>query len=493
MAAQAFPERIAIVCGQSRVSYGQLYDHALKAAARFKRKGTPLVALYDVSSPATAVALFACAYAGIPYVPINYRLTKPEIRALLERISPALLITGERYAPAVAEVPNIATVSTERFLNLLGGLQDSLADDELSESADEVAVQLFTSGTSGPPKAALLRHKHISSYILNSMEFGAAEESEATLTSVPPYHIAGISAILSSTFMGRRLVQLPNFVAEDWFSLIESERVTHAFLVPTMLTRIIESMEEDPLLKPKISSLKAVSYGGGKMPASTIVKALEVMPDVAFTNAYGLTETSSTITVLTPGDHWEAIRSEVPNARMRLASVGRALPGIEIQIRDENAVILPIDEYGNVYVRGPQIAGEYAKTGSLLDKDGWFSTQDYGYLDDLGYLFLGGRSDDVIVRGGENISPFEIEEVLHTHPTVQDAAVFAVPDEQWGETVAAAIVLKEGAIANAEELKALVRDKLRSSRTPQVIFFVDGLPYNETGKLQRRMLRKEYS
>ena len=227
------------------------------------------------------------------------------------------------------------------------------------------------------------------------------------------------------------------------------------------------------------------------MPLSVIERAMRLVPEAAFTNAYGLTETSSTISLLGPDDHRNAVASEDPAERRRLASVGRPLPSLEVEIRDEDGKPVPTGVRGEIHVRGEQVSGEYLGRGSLLTDDGWFPTRDGGWLDDEGYLFLEGRMDDVIVRGGENMSPGEIEDVLLEHPAVADAAVVGIPDEQWGEAVAAAIVLKADSQADADELRDWVIRHLRSSRAPQRFVFRSELPYNETGKLLRRQIRAE--
>jgi acyl-CoA synthetase (AMP-forming)/AMP-acid ligase II len=216
---------------------------------------------------------------------------------------------------------------------------------------------------------------------------------------------------------------------------------------------------------------------------------MELFPDTDFTNAYGLTETSSTITVLGPEEHRAAAAASDEAARHRLVSVGIALPGIEIEIRDEVDNRLGLGEHGEIYVRGEQVSGEYEGRGSVVDAEGWFPTRDAGYLDAEGYLFLEGRADDIIVRGGENISPGEIEDVLIEHDAVADAAVVGVPDEQWGETVVAAVVLKGD--TNLESLQSWVKERMRSSRVPARIEFWSELPYTETGKLLRRIVKEK--
>jgi len=219
---------------------------------------------------------------------------------------------------------------------------------------------------------------------------------------------------------------------------------------------------------------------------------LTLFPGVNFTNAYGLTETSSTITLLGPDDHREALASTEERVRARLGSVGRPLPTIEIEVRDDAGRVLGPMEAGEIYVRGPQVSGEY-QGRSALDSEGWFPTRDAGYLDDEGYLFLSGRADDVIVRGGENISPSEIEDVLLGHDAVADAAAVAIPSTEWGEAVGAIVVLKPGREVTVHELQHLVKSQLRSSRVPEQILFDAELPYNETGKLLRRLLKDRFT
>ena len=192
---------------------------------------------------------------------------------------------------------------------------------------------LFTSGTTGEPKAAILRHRHLSSYIMSTLEFMGADEDECALVSVPPYHVAGISAVLSSVYVGRRMVQLAQFDAEAWVHLARDEGVTHAMVVPTMLGRILDVVEREGEPLP---ALRNLSYGGGRMPVPVIERALTLLPHVDFVNAYGLTETSSTIAILSPDDHRAAVASDDPLVRARLGSVGRPSPAVEVSIRDDD-------------------------------------------------------------------------------------------------------------------------------------------------------------
>lgn len=485
MAADTFPDRIALTHNSVHYSYGRLYASAQAAAARISASGAEFVSYLGESSPATVIALFGAALAGRPFAPLNYRLTAPETNRLIERLAPVYLIADEDKLATIPDGAAQVLVSVPAFLEAV--TTDELADWEAPQDEEAVAVQLFTSGTTGEPKAALLRNQNLLGYVLGTVEFAAADEDEATLVSVPPYHIAGISAILSSIYAMRRIVQLPQFSPAEWLKQCAGEHVTNAFVVPTMLTRIIAHIDESGEA-PDLGALRSLAFGGGKMPLPVVQRALDLFPHVSFTNAYGLTETSSTIALLGPEDHREAHGHPDPLVARRLDSVGKPLPTVEVQIRDEEGNVLGADELGEVFVRGPQVSGEY-QGRKLTDEEGWFPTRDSGFIDEHGFLFLAGRIDDVIVRGGENISPGEVEKVLREHEGIADCAVVGVPSVEWGETLAAAIVRAQGSAVTEQELKELVRRQLRSSRVPEHVRFVEALPYNEMGKLLRRSLK----
>jgi len=486
MAADSDAERIGLVCETRRWSYGALLRAARGAALKISKSTCSHVALLDESSEAAPIALFAAALAGVPYVPLNYRLPNTDLTALLSRIAPAYIIgDADRIRELNPEGGHIVRTRAAFVAEA-----ERLADAAIStdEPGDGIAVQLFTSGTTAAPKAALLRHGNLLSYILGTVEFGSASPEEAALVSVPPYHIAGITALLSSIYSMRRIVLLPAFDPDDWIALATAERATNAFLVPTMLSRVIARV--DAGAAADLSALRAVAYGGGRMPVELIERALELFPETGFTNAYGLTETSSTVALLGPEEHRAAHASSDPVIRARLGSVGRPLPTVEIEIRDEEGKPVPPGERGEIYVRGDQVSGEYRER-CALDAKGWFPTRDAGWMDPEGYLFLAGRADDVIVRGGENISPGEIEDVLLSHPVIADAAAVAVPSTEWGEAVGIAVVAKPNQPPPSEdELRNLIRNRLRSSRVPERIAILDALPYNEMGKLLRREVRK---
>lgn len=474
MAADALGDRRAITAPDGTITYAELRDRADALAGSLAGERAVQLGLNSLAVPVT---LFASARAGAAFTPLNYRLADVDLVRIASRAAPAAAVIDHDMVARVGGVDGLTIIETEQ-------LGDVAASDFVPDfDTDNVAIMLFTSGTTGEPKAAVLRHRHVTSYVMSTLEFAGAGEEEATLVTVPPYHIAGISAVVSSTYVGRRIVYLPAFEPEAWVDAAANEAITHAMVVPTMLGRILDVMDAKGVELP---ALRHLSYGGGKMPVPVIERALQLLPHVDFVNAYGLTETSSTIAVLTPDDHRMAIGSDDPDARRRLGSVGKPSEAIELTIRDPFGEEVPAGEPGEIWVRGEQVSGEYVgrETGS-----DWFATRDGGYLDAEGYLFIEGRLDDVIVRGGENISPGEIEEVLREHPAVSDVAVYAVPSQEWGEDIGASVVLATD--VDHDELREWVRKRLRSTRVPTVIDVRAELPYNETGKLLRRVLKAE--
>jgi acyl-CoA synthetase (AMP-forming)/AMP-acid ligase II len=482
MAAEGMPDRIAVGTRAEGITYEELLTRSRRAAGFLAESGVERVGYLGRNSEFLPVLLFASGVAGIPFAPVNYRLAEDRLRALVSRLAPALVVT-EGDEERVREVPGVVLMDAPSFAERSAG---SPASEGFTDP-DAVAIWLFTSGTTGEPKAALLRHRHLATYVLTTLEFMSASPDEAALVSVPPYHVAGITAVLSSTYVGRRIVYLPQFDAKEWVDVAQREQITHAMVVPTMLGRILDAVEASGTELPHLAHL---SYGGGRMPMAVVERAMALLPGVGFVNAYGLTETSSTIAVLGPEDHRLAAASTDPRVRARLGSVGRPLPTLELEIRDPGGSPVPPGQSGEIYVRGEQIAGEYESANALADT-GWFPTNDAGYLDEEGYLFVEGRLDDVIVRGGENISPGEIESVLLEHPAVQDAAVVGVPDDEWGECPAAVVVVRDDSEVSPIELHGWVRERLRSTRAPVVVELRTELPHNETGKLLRRVLREE--
>jgi acyl-CoA synthetase (AMP-forming)/AMP-acid ligase II len=478
MVAEAAGERRAV----GELTCAALRDRARSVAGGLVATGATHVAYVDEYSETVPVLFYAAAAAGLPFVPLNYRLRDDALRACLAGLAPAVVVAGERQRARCADLPGITVLAPDELP--AGPLTD--------RGPADVSALLFTSGTSGPPKAAVLRPAHLITYVLETVEFLGADADETQLVAVPPYHVAGLSTLLTALFAGRRIVVLPAFTPQDWVDVVVAESVTHAMVVPTMLGRILDVCEARGEHLP---GLRHLAYGGGRMPLPTVERALSLLPHVDLVNGYGLTETSSTITVLGPDDHRVAVASADPAVRARLGSVGRPLPSVEIAIRDGEGRAVAPGGAGEVFVRGAQVSGEYL-SHTATDSDGWFPTRDRGRLDADGFLFLDGRADDVIVRGGENLAPGEIEDALLRHAAVVAAVVVGMPDEEWGE-VPVAVIVPAGPVPDAAaleaELVAHVRSLLRSARTPTRIVVRQELPHTDTGKVLRRVVRAELS
>lgn len=492
MVAEGMPDRVLLGDRDGGLTAAHLKEGALRARDLIAASGTPSLLYLAGNGPSYPAALFGSAYAGIPFLPINYRLSSEQIGDIVKRHPESLVITD---APErINEIAGNPTMALADFADRVFGdtaPPAAAAEAPVDAGGDDVAVLLMTSGTTSAPKSAVLRHTNLTSYILGSVEFMGSDETDATILSVPPYHVAAVANLLSNLYSGRRIVYLDHFTPAQWLDQVDGQGVTHAMVVPTMLVRIVEELKARGGQAP--AKLQSLSYGGAKIAQPALVEALGLFPHTGFVNAYGLTETASSIAVLGPEDHREALASADPEARKRLTSVGKPLPTVEIEIRNESGAAVGAGEVGEITVRGPQVAGEYLEGGSRLDADGWFPTRDLGYLDAGGYLFVNGRADDTIIRGGENIAPEEIEAVLADHPAVADNAVVGVPDDEWGHSIAAFVVVRSGFASGddlSEDLRAFVRSRLRSSKTPDRIVMVDELPTTPTGKVLRRSLVK---
>lgn len=477
--------------GDRRLTYRQLSDQAASLAGRLRACRAERLVLCHEPAAVLPVALFGAAWSGAAYLPVNYRLSDDELRDRAQQAAPALAVTSEPDAQRLAGLDGLEIVTAGALHEDPAGGAEPADCGDWPTDPDATAVLLHTSGTTGPPKTAVLRHRHLTSYVLGMVEAASAGADEAHVMAVPPYHVASVAAQLSQVHAGRRIVPLARFDADAWIDLVKTESATHAMLVPTMLIRIVDALQRRG---ESLRSIRSVSYGAGRSHAGVVRRALESLPEAGFMHAYGLTEASSTVCVLGPEDHRRFAASDDPVDQARLASAGRPLPGVEVSVRDPDGSPTAAGSTGEIWVRGDQVSGEYAGSGVQLDADGWFRTRDLGRFDSDGYLWVQGRNDDVIVRGGENLSPGEIEEVLLTHPGVSDAAVFGVPSREWGEEPMACVVPRSPSQApDADELKQLVRRRLRSSRAPARLEFVDELPYNDTGKLLRRELRQRFA
>jgi acyl-CoA synthetase (AMP-forming)/AMP-acid ligase II len=454
MAVDGLGDRVAVGGPQDGLAFSGLLARARALAGRLDIRRARMLAWSGPMGEAVPIALFGAAWAGASYAPINYRLPPEVRRNLIDRLGSALLIED----------------ASDALLTDGDGPRSYVGDPA------RAAVVLFTSGTTSAPKAALLSHDNLLSYLFNTLEYGSADEDEAAIVAAPPFHVAGVAAVLSNTYLGRRMIPLPQFSAEAWLRNARSGRATHAFVVPTMLARIVAVMEREGATVP---SLRHLAYGGSRMPLPVLERALELFPDVDFVNAYGLTETSSTVAILGPDDHREAHASDDPGVRGRLASVGQPVPGIEVRVVDDE-----------IQIRGAQVGGGYADGSGLADGE-WLATGDRGRIDEAGYVYVAGRLDDLIIRGGENISPAEIEDALLGHPDIESVAVVGLPDEEWGEQIAAMVTLRSGAAAPTDELYAWTKDRLGSLKAPARIAVRGELPVTPSGKVLRRQVKAD--
>lgn len=502
------PERDAVVFEGRRWTYSQISERVNRLANALLKLGLrkgDRIAVLQVNCPEIVESYFATAKLGGIFVPLNFRAKAHELSYMLSNAEARFLLVGQRYLDmARAMLPDLPAlehciclegkdVSMTSYDDLVAGVP---AGEVFSDIGDgDITILMYTAGTTGRPKGVPLRHDAFVSYVLENVEPASPDIEERNLLTVPLYHVAGMQGMLAAIYGGRTLVMMRQFEVKEWLETVQRERATRAMLVPTMLKNIIDYQD---FAKYDLSSLKVITYGAASMPFEVISKAIKLMPWVKFINAFGQTETASTITALGPEDHIiEGTEEEKAKRLRRLAqSIGRPLPDVEVKIVDEQGRELPPFEIGDIVARGPRIMTGYwrdeQKTKQAFTPDGWLITGDRGWKDDEGYIFLAGRGDDMIIRGGENISPEEVEDVLHSHPKIEEAAVIGVPDPEWGQQPRAIVVLKKGQEATAEEIIEYCRSKLAGFKRPRSVVFVDSLPRNPMGKVLRRVLREQY-
>jgi len=500
--ASIVPDQEAVVFGEQRLTYAQLNELISRLAAVFKSQGLKprdVIAALDTNSHLYVAAYYAAAKAGLTFLPLNYRAREPELEYMINTAGAKLILVGDRYLELATRLqPKLKSQTMLAFSR--GGpgwtrVQDLIGraepeEDEAEVDEEDISVLMYTSGTTSLPKGVMLRFRDFTAYVTANVEMADGSDRGVALVCVPFYHIAGTTAMMTNLWTGRKLVTMPQFEARAWLKLVERERATHAFVVPTMMKQLLD---EPAFTATDLSSLTNLAYGGAAMPLPVIRRAIEAFPpQVGFVNAYGQTETTSSLTVLGPDDHRLAgSAEEVELKLMRLNSIGRPLPDVEIKVRDaEDGKMLPIGQVGEIIIRTPRIMKGYAgREDDAALGDGWRATGDLGWIDHEGYVFFAGRKDDLIIRGGENIAPAEVETVLMSHPGVEEAAVIGVASVEWGQTVKAYVVRRAGHDLSRDELIDYCRSRLASFKRPESVEFLDALPKNPLGKILRKDLR----
>ncbi len=501
--AAVLPDQEILVFGERRHNYGALANLTSRIATVFKQTGlqpNDVVAALDTNSDLYVASYYAAAKCGLTFLPLNYRAKALELEYMINTAKAKVLLVGDRYLELIARLRSSLTTIKE-FLSLGTGssnmpklisLVETAPPDETEAEVDDqdVSVLMYTSGTTSLPKGVMLSFHDFTAYVTANVEMADGTDRGTALVCVPFYHIAGTTAMMTSIWTGRKMIVMPQFEAKTWLELVEKERVTHAFVVPTMMKQLLD---EPSFSKRDLSSLQNLAYGGAAMPLPVIRKAIAAFPKtVGFVNAYGQTETTSSLTVLGPEDHrLEGSPEEVELKLKRLNSIGKPLPDVEVMVRDEYSNRLVAGQVGEICIRTPRIMKGYAgRTDDAALSDGWRATGDLGWIDEDGYIFFAGRKDDMIIRGGENIAPAEVETVLMSHPAVEEAAVIGEPSEEWGQVVKAFVVIRQGQKVTADDLKAFCTSRLASFKRPELYEFLPELPKNALGKILRKELRK---
>jgi acyl-CoA synthetase (AMP-forming)/AMP-acid ligase II len=502
------PDRDIISFEGKHYSFAKLNERSNRLANALTGLGVKpgdRIGMLDVNCNQHIEAYFATAKLGAIFVPINFRAKADEISYMLDNAKVKVLFAGSRYIkmldpimPTLSSIENCVATDqkTEGSLEYETLISSSAPEEVIAEIGDEdVTILIYTAGTTGRPKGVPLRHSAFASYVMGNVEPANPVVEERNLLSVPLYHIAGIQAMLAAVYGGRSIVLMRQFEVGEWIRIIQEEKVSRTMLVPTMLKWVLDDPDFDSY---DLSSLKVITYGAASMPFPVIKKAIEKMPGVRFINAFGQTETASTITILGPDDHViEGTKEEKEKKLKRLSSsIGKPLPDVEIKIMDEDGQTLPINGVGEILAKGARIMSGYwkddEKTAKAMTDDGWLRTGDKGWIDEDGYVYLAGRGDDMIIRGGENISPEEVENVLHSHPDIEETAVIGLSDPEWGQEPCAVVVLKKGKTTTGDEIMEYCRTRLAGFKRPRKVVFEESLPRNTMEKILKKELRKKY-
>lgn len=484
----------AIRHGARTLTYRELDERSSRLAQALLASGVgrgSRVAHLDRTGPEVIELLFAASKIGAVVVPLNWRLAAPELARIVSDAAAPLLVAGSAFAATASALarnlqPPARVVEVGRAYEQWLAAHDAVDPGWCGASSD-IVVQMYTSGTTGVPKGVLTTHRNLAAAAETSPRWGF-DEATVSLTALPMFHIGGIGWAFLGLWNGATTILVSEFAPEATLDLLEQERVTNAVFVPTMLQMLAAvpgAADRD------YSALRSIAYGASPITTPVLKAALRTFRCALF-GIYGLTETTGAAVQLDAGDH----DPDGPRERL-LRSAGRPYPWIDLRIVDPaTGAERGPREVGEVWLRGPNVMAGYfnrpAETAAALTSEGWLRTGDGGYIDEDGYLFLTDRIKDMIVSGGENVYPVEVEEALAQHPAVVEVAVLGVPHDRWGETVKALVVLRSGSSTSADELIGFARGRLAGYKLPRSVEFVGDLPRTPSGKVLKRELRERF-
>jgi acyl-CoA synthetase (AMP-forming)/AMP-acid ligase II len=502
--AKIFPENIAIKHGKKVLTYSEFNKRVNKLANALNKlniKKGDNVAILQYNYPETLESIFACFKAGIGAVPINFRLHPKEFSFIIDNSESRAVIISEEFNESFNDVKNLMP-KVKNIISISKGKEVGFIDyeeliekesdvfEDVTVEPDDLAWLFYTSGTTGNPKGAMLTHRNM---VAMSMNFFAdmcpIGPDDAILHAAPISHGSGIYSLPNIAKAAKNVILASkSFNPELVFKTIEEEKITNMFAAPTMIKLLIDS---EYVGKYDFSSMKSLIYGGGPMYVEDLKDALNKLGN-CLVQLYGQGECPMTISYLSHRDHkLEGSEQEMK----RLGSAGIPRTDVEIKIFDENDNELSDGEVGEVVVRSDIVMKGYWKNSEATAKtmsSGWLHTGDVGYIDTDGYLYLLDRSKDMIISGGENVYPREIEEVILKHPAIKEVAVIGVPDEKWGETIKAIVSLNKGYSITEEEIINFCADNIARYKRPRSVEIIDDLPKNNYGKILKRELRDKY-
>ncbi|KEO90894.1 acyl-CoA synthetase [Erythrobacter longus] len=492
--AKESPDQIALEMGERTTTYGEadVLTRQLIALFRENRVGHgDRIAWLGKNSDRYFLLLYAAARMGAVIAPVGWRLAPPEMAYILGDTGTKVLFVEEGFIDTASEV-TAAMENAPKVLEAEAAFRmakDMAPADYQPAALDDPILQLYTSGTTGNPKGVGLSNRNMFSLRKPSMDVAVPwqtyYEDDCILAAMPCAHIGGTGLSAIATSAGIRALVLPEFTPDGVLRAIQSG-TTHMFLVPAALQFVIQH----PLAKETdFSRLRYLMYGAAPMPLELLKQAVATMPQAGLLQVYGMTETCGTVTMLPPEDH-----SLEGNERMR--SAGKAVPGVEVQIRSEDNSEVPRGEIGEICIHSPSNTAGYWKlpeaTANTIDSDGWLHTGDAGIMDEDGYVYIQDRIKDMIISGGENVYPAEVENAIFGHPAVAEVAVIGIPSAQWGEEVKACCVPKPGMEIEAGDIIAYARERIAAFKAPKSVDVIPEMPRNASGKILRRQLRAPY-